>query len=154
MSEQKELSAKHKAFIDLYFENKLNACKAYKELYPKVSEISLTSNSTKLLKKCKETQYFAKKMQEKAEKSESSYNRNLETLWKVVELGLQGDDILGKDGVLYNKKQLGAVTQAINEINKMEGNHAETKIKLSGFLDLEHSGTVNLKTEIIKVKLN
>lgn len=154
MSEQKELSEKHKAFIDEYFLNKQNATQAYKAIYPKATHQSAQRKSTFLLRKVEKSTYFDKKRREKSEKAENSYNENLEKLREVIRLGLEGDDVFAKDGTTYKKRQLAAVTAAINEINKMEGNHAETKIKLSGFLDLEHSGTVNLKTEVIKVKLN
>jgi hypothetical protein len=132
MNEEKPLSEKHRRVIDIYFSNKFNQQAAYQEVYPNCAINSLDSQSSKLFKKLKKTPYFIQKAQEKEEKRQNTYNENLETLKEVIRLGLQGDDVPGKDGQIFNKKQLGAIVQAVNEINKMEGNHAETKLKLSG----------------------
>ena len=70
---EKELSDKHKAFIDLYFEYKLNAFKAYKKVYPNCAENSALTHSSKLLKKCQKSSYFIEKTQKTSEKSEINF---------------------------------------------------------------------------------
>jgi hypothetical protein len=143
-----KLSEKHKSFIDIYLTNGLNAPKAYQAVYPNASKESANTHSQKLLKNVQKTSYFVKKSQEKSEKSQNSYKKNLERLQKLYEISLAGDPIFDKNGnEIGRKKLVGHAVQVINEINKMEGNHAETKIKLMG---TGNNGEIEVKNIEVK----
>lgn len=128
-----DISDKHKVFIDQYFNNKLNATKAYQSVYTKATDSSAQKQSSQLLKKLEKTSYFLKKKEEKEKERQDTYKLNLTRLKELFEDSIKGDPIYGEDGrILGYKKDRRTALGIINEINKMEGNHAEQRIKLSG----------------------
>ena len=121
MSEE-ELSEKHKAFINFYFEYKLNAFKAYREVYPNCSEKSSVEKSSTLLKKVKKSQYFIEKSQKIAEKSEINFEWWTKQLKKVASIGLGELEIekTNKEGTKYKTKHmdLKASSDALDKLAK------------------------------------
>jgi 4-hydroxy-L-threonine phosphate dehydrogenase PdxA len=119
---EKELSDKHKRFIDLYFEYKLNAFKAYKEVYPKAQEASALTESAKLLKKLRKTSHFIKKTSKNSEKSEISFEWWTKQLKKVASIGLGELEIekTNKEGIKYTTKHmdLKASSDALDKLAK------------------------------------
>ena len=119
---EKELSDKHKAFIDLYFEYKLNAFKAYREVYTNCAERNALGESSKLLKKVQKTQYFIEKTQKTAEKSEINFEWWTKQLKKVASIGLGELEIekRNKEGEKYKTKHmdLKASSDALDKLAK------------------------------------
>lgn len=149
---EKELSEKHKRFIDFYFEYKLNAFKAYREVYPDCAESSALGQSSKLLKKLQKTQYFIQKSTKKSEKSEISFEWWTKQLKKVASIGVGELEIekTNKEGEKYKTKHmdLKASADALDKLAKafLFYPTEKQKIEISG---TGENGKIELETKIL-----
>jgi 4-hydroxy-L-threonine phosphate dehydrogenase PdxA len=146
---EKELSEKHKRFIDLYFEYKLNAFKAYREVYPNAAEASALTKSVKLLKEVQKSSYFIEKRQKTSEKSEINFEWWTKQLKKIASIGVGELEIekTNKEGEKYKTKHmdLKASSDALDKLAKAFLFYPTEKQKI------EISGTgENGKIEIVR----
>lgn len=145
MGEEKELSEKHKRFVDLYFEYKLNAFKAYREVYPNAKEESALTESSKLVKKLQKTSYFSQKSQKNSEKSGISFEWWTKQLTKIAAIGLGEIEIekTNKEGKKYKMKHmdLKASSDALDKLAKAFLFYPSEKQKI----ELEHSGAAQIE---------
>lgn len=84
---KEELSSKHKAFVDAYFFTfRLNPTEAYSHVYPKASKKSASQKGAELLKKVEKSSYFVAKRSEYNENLGITLQKQLETLYSIIEL--------------------------------------------------------------------
>lgn len=130
---EKELSEKHKTFIDKYFSNGKKAPEAYREVYPKASEKSVKDQCYDLLQKVGKTRYFLEKTEENRKKLDELHGVNRDFLIKELKECLQsakaGDYIQTETGG-YTKIDRTAWLKSVEHLIKMTGEFAETKAKL------------------------
>lgn len=134
MTEEK-LSAKHKVFLDIYFANNKDSILAYREAGFKCKEEYVYKQSQELLKKLQKTGYFLTKNEEYKKILDEQHGINRDYLIKELKECLDsakiGDYIPTENGG-YTKIDRTNWLKAIDQMTKMTGEYAETKLKLSG----------------------
>jgi len=132
---EKALPEKHKAFIDEYFANGLNATQAYQTIYPKAKPESAQKQSSFLLKKLELTSYYTDLSNKKAESLQESFGIDrkwlIEKHKEVFESAMKGDYIQTEKGG-YKRIDRAAANKALDQLCKMLGEYAEVKLKLQG----------------------
>lgn len=94
---ENNLTDKWQVFADSYLaDESLNATKAYKAAYPKVSQRTAESNGEKLLRKAEVAEYIAKAMQERSERTKVDSDYVLTRLAEIDQMDVL--DILSDDG--------------------------------------------------------
>lgn len=148
---EKELSEKHKRFIDKYFSNGKKAIEAYSEVYPKASKASVLAQSHFLLKKLEKTLYFLEKTKENRKKLDEIHGVNRDFLIKELKGCLQsakeGDYIQTETGT-YVKVDRQSWLKSVEHLIKMTGEYAETKAKLQ-ISGTGEGGKIELETKIV-----
>lgn len=148
---EKELSEKHKTFIDLYFSNGKDSAQAYKEAGYKCKEEYLYKQSQDLLKKLEKNGYFLEKYAENRKKLDELHGVNRDFLINELKECLvsakTGDEILTENGS-YTKIDRQAWLKAVDQLCKMTGEYAETKAKLQ-ISGTGENGALQVETKII-----
>ncbi len=129
MKEEKELSAKHKAFVDIYLQNGRNATQAYKAAYGGKEGKDYATLGSRLLKNVEKSQYFVEKSRELQEKVGVSFNWAVEMNKRILEDAMLGDQIPTESG-WYTKKDRMAALKGVKQITDLFGWEAATKHKL------------------------
>lgn len=107
------MNPRHKAFADEYLKNGMNATKAYLFISPKVTINTAEVEGHKYLKKPKIKEYIESKQKKASQNSQIDFEWVLKTLYEIAVANRGEDDRT-------------AIT-ALQEINRMIGNHAPTK---------------------------
>jgi len=126
---EKELSDKHKAFVDIYLNNGRNATKAYEAVYKTVNEETSQKLGSRLRRKVEKTAYFIQKSEEIEKQAGVSFHWAVEMNKKILENAMEGDWIQ-TDGGSYNKKDRMAALKGVKQITDLFGWEAATKRKL------------------------
>jgi len=139
-----KLTAKQEAFAVAYCTNGGNASEAYRSAYDakKMKPETVFSNASRLLKNSKviarveELQAKAKEVAEK--KLNITFEQKQEWLKSVIERSLQHEQARDNDGNPMGdfRFNASAVISAINELNKMDGDHAASKVDMTATVSL------------------
>lgn len=140
MGEEKELSDKHKAFVDIYLQNGRNATAAYEALYGEKEGTVASTLGSRLFKKVEKSAYFVEKSQELQQKAGVSFDWAVEMNKKILDDAMEGDQIPTEFG-FYTKKDRIAALRGVKQITDLFGWEAATKHRL----DLEHSGAAQIE---------
>ncbi len=125
----KELSDKHKAFINIYIQNGRNATNAYEEVYGKKEGNQASNLGSRLLKKVEKSVYFVEKCSELEKNHGVSFEWAIQKNKEILEDALLGDEIPTPTG-FYIKKDRMAALKGVKQITDLFGWEAATKAKL------------------------
>lgn len=141
------ISPKHKTFLDAYFSNGRKAYEAYREVYTKSSEASAKTECYKILRKLQKSSYFLHKTEEIKKKADQKYGVSRDWLIMqnkfIYESAMAGDQIPTGTG-FYLKIDRASAVKAIDQLTKMLGEYADTKIKLAGTMDHDVNIVLNI----------
>jgi len=139
-----KLTAKQEAFATAYCTNGGNASEAYRSAYDakKMKPESVSVKASELLKNGKvavrveEIQSKAKNIAEK--KLNITVSKKQEWLKEVIERSLKHEQARDNEGNPMGdfKFNASAVISAINELNKMDGDHAASKVDMTAIVSL------------------
>jgi len=125
----KELSDKHKAFINIYIQNGRNASEAYREVYGEKEGNSAGSAGQRLLKNVEKHPYFVEKCSEIEKNHGVSFEWAIQKNKEILEDAMAGDEIPTSTG-FYIKKDRQAALKGVKQITDLFGWEAATKAKL------------------------
>lgn len=115
---QQKLTIKEQIFVDSYLgDANFNASEAARMANYSARSVGAIGNET--LQKPKIQEYIAKKVQDKLNKLDITFEWKVKKLKEVAEVSLVGD----ANGKIYPA----AAVSAISELNKMQGDHAPVK---------------------------
>jgi len=129
-----KLTVKQQSFVDNYLANGGNGTQAAKDAGYKGSENTLASTAKENLRKPQIKEAIEKEQNKIKKKLEMTAEWKRSTLKDVIERCLQAEPVMEmRDGKLVEtgEYKFGAneVIRAINELNKMDGDHAAIKNK-------------------------
>jgi phage terminase small subunit len=139
-----KLTAKQEAFAVAYCTNGGNASEAYRSAYDakKMKPGSVSVNASQLLKSTK-VALRVEELQAKAKEiAETKLNITFEQkqgwLKSVIERSLQHEQARDREGNPMGdfRFNASAVISAINELNKMDGDHAANKVDMASTISL------------------
>ncbi len=132
-----------KRFIDIYLSNGCNATAAYQTLVPGKAYSSARAQAAHYFARLSKTDYFARKQEDMRDSEGFGYKARINLL-KDIAFRCAG---LSADGTPLPDRRMDArsAIAAIAEINKMTGDHAETRLKL-----VNESGTGGITIEVIE----
>ena len=120
---------------------------AYRAMIPntKATEENIHSIASRTAKKVKVESRVKELQQEAKDNFTISVGKKKEWLNLIVERSLQVEEVVNKDGesVGEYKFQGGDAIRAINELNKMDGDHAPTKQEHSGKIGIKHEDALD-----------
>lgn len=125
-----ELTPKQEAFCRKYCETG-NASFAYRQAYDaaKMKPATVNRKAVELLDNGKITARITEIQDEAKKRSEVTLDRKREWLVEIIERSLQHVEVIDADGVGGGQYKFSAndAIRAINELNKMDGDHAASK---------------------------
>jgi phage terminase small subunit len=125
----KELSEKHKAFVNIYVQNGRNASEAYRTVYGEKEGTVANTLGSRLLKKVDKSAYFVEKCLEIEKNHGVSFSWAIQKNKEILEDALLGDEIPTNNGS-YTRKDRMAALKGVKQITDLFGWEAVTKAKL------------------------
>jgi hypothetical protein len=126
---EKELSEKHKAFVNIYVQNGRNATKAYEAVYGKKEGNQATNLGSRVFKRVCKSVYFVEKCLEIEKNHGVSFSWAIQKNKEILEDALLGDEIPTQNGS-YTRKDRMAALKGVKQITDLFGWEAVTKAKL------------------------
>lgn len=131
------LTEKQEAFCREYILNGGNSSEAYRKAYPtsvKWKDSAVHVEASKLLNNTKVLLRVEELKAENKKRFEVDVDQKKGWLIEVVERSLQHKEVFGPDGEPTGEYKFDAqsVIRAINELNKMDGDHAPTRNEHTG----------------------
>ena len=126
---EKELSDKHKAFVNIYIQNGRNASEAYRTVYGEKEGTTANTLGSRLFKRVEKSPYFVQKCSELEKNYGVSFEWAIQKNKEILEDAMAGDLIPTENGS-YTKKDRMAALKGVKQITDLFGWEAATKAKL------------------------
>ncbi len=136
MPYRKDLTAQERKFVNAYLENNGNSVEAYKTAGYSINgrTNSIEAMACQLLKRPKVATEVHKRLEIIDRASEIKIENKRLALWDIAQDGMQKIPLEVREKQAAMGKMVDSRTSvaAINELNKMDGHHAASKIHLQG----------------------